>query len=486
MSERREWAIALAAAWLLVLVRSLVLVVYEQSYFDSDQAVVGLMAKHLAEGRAFPLFFYGQAYMLGVESWVAAPFLWFGGPSVASLRTAMVALNLAAVTLVMGGLWKGAGLRPRHAFVAALFFAIAPPFTSALLLDAQGGSIEPFIYITLLWWLRHRPAWFGAVLGLGFLNREFTLYAVPVIAAGQLVTGQWWRRETMRAWLVAAVMFFAVWEGVNALKPYADLMGPGTRGQLLQGFAGSQMGDVASRTEISMRDWPGRAATATSRLFTRLLNGRHVEAVVTQGHDWLWWPLVLGLVLLAARVGWVASRASQDVVRRAAFCWYLVGVGVVTLAVLAAARSPEEGTLRYVLLTLLVPIGLVGGLLAIDQQPLVRRVVVAMAIAWAAVSVGDNVAYINRYASGHEPNDLRAFTDAIVARGLRVAEADYWRAYKITFLAAEKIKVASTDVSRISEYQELAGAAGDRLVRIQEAPCEGGERIGGFSLCPPK
>jgi hypothetical protein len=486
VSERREWVVALSAAWALVLLRSAVLVAYEQSYFDSDQAIVGLMAKHLAEGRAFPLFFYGQSYMLGVESWVAAPFLWLGGPSVVSLRAAMVALNLAAVTLVMVGLWKGARLRPRLALVAALFFAIAPPFTSALLLEAQGGSIEPFVYVALLWWLRNRPAWFGAVLGLGFLNREFTLYAVPVVVTGQLVGGRFWRRETARAWLVSVVTFFVVWEGVNALKPYADLMGPGTRGQLLQGFAGSQMGDVANRTEISLREWPIRAATAVSRLFTRLTNGRHVEDVVTQGHDWLWWPIVLGVVLLAARIGWVASRARAAVVRGAAFCWYLVGVGVVALAVLAAARSPEEGTLRYLLLALLVPIGLVGGLFAIDRNALVRRVVIAAVLAWAVVSGFDNVTYIRRYTSGREPNDLREFTDTLVARGLPVAEADYWRAYKITFLAAEKIKVASTNVSRIAEYQELAGAAGDNLLRIQEAPCTNGERIGGFFLCATK
>ena len=43
---------------------------WEQAQFDSDQAVFGLMAKHLAEGRAFPVFMYGQSYILAVESWM--------------------------------------------------------------------------------------------------------------------------------------------------------------------------------------------------------------------------------------------------------------------------------------------------------------------------------------------------------------------------------------------------------------------------------
>ena len=36
-------------------------------------------------------------------------------------------------------------------------------------------------------------------------------------------------RETWRAWLLALVTFFAVWQSVQALKPFADLLGPGTR-----------------------------------------------------------------------------------------------------------------------------------------------------------------------------------------------------------------------------------------------------------------
>src|SRR5262245_23477487 len=59
----------------LLLLRSWFFLAWEESYFHSDQAVIGLMAKHLAEGRSFPLFFYGQEYMLGVESWWAAPFI---------------------------------------------------------------------------------------------------------------------------------------------------------------------------------------------------------------------------------------------------------------------------------------------------------------------------------------------------------------------------------------------------------------------------
>ena len=50
----------LAVAAAIVLLRTLVYLRFERLAFNSDQAIVGLMAKHLSEGRAFPLFFYGQ------------------------------------------------------------------------------------------------------------------------------------------------------------------------------------------------------------------------------------------------------------------------------------------------------------------------------------------------------------------------------------------------------------------------------------------
>ena len=53
LSTRRLLYPAVAA---LVIARSALFVFWPQSYFDANQAVIGLMAKHLAEARAWPLF----------------------------------------------------------------------------------------------------------------------------------------------------------------------------------------------------------------------------------------------------------------------------------------------------------------------------------------------------------------------------------------------------------------------------------------------
>ena len=105
-------------------------------------------------------------------------------------------------------------------------------------------------------------------------------------------------------------------------------------------------------------------------------------------------------------------------------------------------------------------------------------------VAWAGLSAVDHMQQFGRFAGGHEPNTLRTLADALVARGVTVTDAPYWRAYKITFLAREHVKVASNDFSRIDEYQRLANAQGDKLRRLSEQPCDGGEGIAaGWYLC---
>jgi hypothetical protein len=53
----REWWLSAGVAVFAVIFRSAVLVAWPLAAFDSDQAITGLMAKHLAELRAFPVFY---------------------------------------------------------------------------------------------------------------------------------------------------------------------------------------------------------------------------------------------------------------------------------------------------------------------------------------------------------------------------------------------------------------------------------------------
>jgi hypothetical protein len=501
--RRPELVLALALAAALVVLRSAVYLLHEHAYFDSDQAIVGLMAKHLAEGRAFPLFFYGQDYMLGVEAWWAVPFFWCFGPTVAALRASLVVTNCVAAALLVLGLHRWGGLRPLHALAACAFFVAAPPRTAAYLVEAMGGNVEPFVYVAALWFLRHRPAWFGVVLAVGVLNREFTIYAVPVLLAADLLSGRAARREWWRAWLLALVAFLAAWEAVQALKPAADLMGPGTRGQLLRGFAGSQVGNLLARVQVDPAAVAGRVVGILTDVLPRMLGlRRSVDVVAAQGHDWLAIPAAaVGLLVvlrLATLLAWFpgrgdrlavargrpASAAAQSDAGRAAFAWYLLGVGVVAMLAFAITRPlASGGTMRYLLLALLVPVGLVAALLAIEPRGAVRAAALAACVAWAGVACADNVSQLARYRVDPPANEMRQLADRLLARQVVVAEAPYWRAYRLTFLTGERVKVASTDLVRITEYQDLAASHRASLVAIRETSCAGGERVASWYLC---
>src|SRR5688500_18117335 len=156
-TPRGELWICLALAAGIIALQSVVPLTVEQ-YFDADQAIYGLMAKHLSELRTFPLFFYGQNYMLGVQSWMAVPFFWIGGPTVAMVRLPLVLVN-AGVAAAFVVIFTRLGVRPVLALVTVLPFVVTTPAMSDALLETLGASVEPFAYVLLLWVLRRRPAW---------------------------------------------------------------------------------------------------------------------------------------------------------------------------------------------------------------------------------------------------------------------------------------------------------------------------------------
>jgi 4-amino-4-deoxy-L-arabinose transferase-like glycosyltransferase len=86
--------IIIAAAWFTILLTS-------QTHVDSDEAIIGLMGKHISEGRYFPFYMYDQQYGAGA-AWVAylaaAAFSVFG-VSVISLKSCIVLLSLLCLFL---------------------------------------------------------------------------------------------------------------------------------------------------------------------------------------------------------------------------------------------------------------------------------------------------------------------------------------------------------------------------------------------------
>lgn len=183
----------------LVLLRAFVFVWWADPHFDADQAVTGLQARHLAEGRAFPVFQYAQQYVVVLESWLAAPFVAIAPTSPTAVKIVPVLLNVAAVVLLYLTLVSAARLAPWMALLATMPLALPGPRTAKDLVDALGMNIEPFVFALLIWRWRARPIALGITAALGVKNREFTMYAVAALIAVDLLrelaarTGRWSR-----------------------------------------------------------------------------------------------------------------------------------------------------------------------------------------------------------------------------------------------------------------------------------------------------
>lgn len=453
----------------MVLARSAVFVLYPHANFDSDQAVIGLMAKHLSEGRAWPLFFYGQQYLLGTEAWLAVPWFWAFGASVSSLKLSLLLSNLVVGAGLVTGLIRG-GLRPLNAVCAASVFALAPPTAAYRLMEAMGGNVEPFVFVVVAWALRSRPLACGVVLALGFLTREFVVYAAVALVAREFLTRRGQSRDAWMRVAIAAVAFFAAVELVHALVPLSDVAGPGTRPAAyhqLDTEAGAGLG--------------ARVALAPSELPTRLAS--FLGALGPQPAGTL---IALAVAVAFVRVGMLAFSergSATSGVGVPPMAWFLMAVGLLALGAFIATRPPDNAPLRYVLLALMLPVGLIAAWLSLEPRRAVRVALLFAVAVWGGLSAWNHLDYGRQFVRG-QADPVAVLGAALEARGIAVVWAPYWRAYKLSFLTGERVIAASTDVVRIREYQQRAAAGGASVPLVRDEPCPGGETLAGWYLCP--
>lgn len=481
----REWWMALAVVFGVVLFRSAIFVFWERAHFDSDQAITGLMGKHLAEGRAVPVFYYGQSYMLAVEAWLAAPLFFVFGTSVAALKLPILAVNLAIGWLLLRGFVRDAGLRPMTAVVPTLFFALPAPGTAARLVEANGGNVEPFLYALLIWTLRLRPIWCGVVFGLGFLHREFALYALVALIATETISGQQnapreaYYRGLIKRRGLTLVAAAAVWGFVQWIKQYSSGAGPGTTLADVH-RASDNITELTNRVCVD----PATAATGFYKLATEHwpvlfgtlpepLRDFGVVTAVSQGLPWS--AALLAALMVVAAAGIVLGGR----VRGVDFCAFLVLTALFSITgyVVGRCGAIDFYYMRYELLSLTGAAGLGAWLLATPVPGPLKRGWLALALVWFSLIAVPHLRLWNEYLR-RPPEDVRRTLIAhLDARGIRYASARYWVAYALTFLTDERIIVKSSDFIRIQEYQRVVDAHGNEILRIERDPCPGGEEI---------
>lgn len=513
-ARRERWLVAVLVA-LAVVFRSAVFVFWEQ--IDADQAIVGLMAKHLAELRAFPLFYYGQTYMLGVEAWLAAPVFLIAGVSATTLKLPVLAINVAVALLLLRTFEREVGLRPALAAVPTLFFALAAPGTASYLLAANGGNVEPFAYVLLIWLTRNRPNWCGLIFAVGFLQREFTLYALVALLVIETCQGTLFTRAGIRRRLVMLRTAAEVWLLVQWLKYFSSAAGPDTTVADLVNQRDNIM-ILAGRICLEFQGLP----SGTWRLVTDhwpILFGTRVQPIVdfgvastvSQGFP-LGWLLLAGAMLLAAagivfRVlvldggapGTPPRSSLAGPLRPAPLlanrrwrreydvCAYLVLVALLSAAGFVIGRCGDITfmVLRYELLSLIGAAGLGAWFLRANPSRAAVRAWIILVCGCVAISAFAHGRLLAEYIAHAPVSAKRLIANHLEARGIRYATSDYWLAYALTFLTNERVVVASDDVVRIQEYQRLFEAHRSEAVRISRKPCPDGRPVAGVYFCPP-
>lgn len=489
--RRRERWIVLVAVATLVVWRSGVLVFWEQAQFDSDQAVMGLMAKHLVEGRAFPVFMYGQSYILGVQAWMAAPMFLIFGVSVASLKLPLLLINLAVAILLVRLLEREVGLRPALAATAAAPFILPSPGTASHLLEASGGNPEPFLYALLMWLTRRRPWLCGLILGIGFLQREFTVYALLALLWIWAMERALFTREGMLRLGRVALAAAGVWVAIGGLRLLSSASGPGTTIANLEGVPNNLL-EIAARTCIA----PGTLAMGVGRLFSLHwpellgtavypLSNFSIESRVSQGLAWSSWlpaaAVVLALAGIATGDGAVNRRLSTSI------CAFLGLVGLFSTAGYVAGRCGELNfyTMRYELLSLAGVVALGGWFLRVSRLKWLTSAWVAVVLGWTMVAGASHVRLWHEYLTVPPIGAKRMVIGILEKEGVKYGTADYWMAYHVSFLTKERVILHSSDFVRIRTYDWIVAEHQAESIRLSRRPCAGGlVLIPGVYKCP--
>ncbi len=193
IDARRVW-LGVAALVVIAAISRLPQVLSPNLLVDGDEAILGLMAKHLAEGRELPVFFYGQHYGFStIEAAAgAAGFLLFGGGPI-PLKLAMLALWTTGVVFLFLALARIVGAN-RGFWIAAVFLLM--PAWAVWSMKARGGYLTAFTASAVLLWLLARDGdrqpiarWLaaGALTGIVYMAQPLWLPGLLTILLVELV-----------------------------------------------------------------------------------------------------------------------------------------------------------------------------------------------------------------------------------------------------------------------------------------------------------
>ncbi len=148
MNKQKVNSVLFAAVLLLAASWKICLLLMDVFPFNSDEAIVGLMAKHILAGE-HPFLFYGQAYMGSLDAWlVAAGFAVFGS-HIWVIRLIQIFLYIITIAITMSVVKNISG-NPWAGLITGLLLAIPPVNTTLYTTISLGGYGEALLIGSLL------------------------------------------------------------------------------------------------------------------------------------------------------------------------------------------------------------------------------------------------------------------------------------------------------------------------------------------------
>src|SRR3954468_6273122 len=137
---RRTFAFALGGLLLVGLALRLAVIASPLGEIDGDEAVVGLMARHIAFLGERPVFYWGQPYLGSLEAFSAAPLfrVFDSSTFVLKLVPAVYSLAFLALSAILARRLFGTGA----ALATAAYLAVPPAMWAVWSTKARGGYAE--------------------------------------------------------------------------------------------------------------------------------------------------------------------------------------------------------------------------------------------------------------------------------------------------------------------------------------------------------
>lgn len=424
----------------------------------SDAAIVGLQAAHFLRGEWSPLL-WGSGYQTSVDSVVAALFFAVFGPTALALRLSTFVGFLALTLLAYGTLRRHVSPLKAALLVSPLVLTPTPVHTYVFSPPRQAALTLVFLAIFLFDGaaLGRRGSLLllclgATAFGLSCFADPYALIFLPSIAC-VAIPAVFGVPDRITRFVVALA------GGAVGLLPFLMLL---SRPESTHGVFGLTTSTMVRNSGLLARDClpfllslkvfiPGADGTWTPWVPPTWFSGVQVFGAV-------------GLVMaIAAGGGFAALRTAPPALARLG----MAGAAMLPVALvgfLFSVMPMDHFSARYlVAIILMVPFALSPVVERIGS-PVLAAVVLPYLVSSAVagwLGYGYDVTRLRSKTPLAMEADDRALLDMLRVRGITRAVADYWAAYRLTFLSGEGVVVVPWHESqdRYTPYRKAVASA---------------------------